>query len=149
MIERLADWREEIDARWLLNLAAMTLGRWPEAVPQAGLARSSLTGGACTEDFDGDGDIDLCIETGGSFGSSSLQAELGLGDATAIVRVEVDWPGPGTRSPISGAKPRGAWLLVEGESHARSLPLLRFEFGPALDGRAAPADVSPAAGGSQ
>ncbi len=33
--------------------------------------------------------------TGGSFGSSSLQQEIGLGDATAIERLEITWPATG------------------------------------------------------
>jgi len=32
------------------------------------------------------------VSTGGSFGSSSLQLEIGLGDATAIDAVEITWP---------------------------------------------------------
>lgn len=33
------------------------------------------------------------VSTGGSFGSSSLQQEIGLGEAVAIRRLEVQWPG--------------------------------------------------------
>jgi hypothetical protein len=35
------------------------------------------------------------VGTGGSFGSASLQQEIGLGDATAVRGVEVRWPGSG------------------------------------------------------
>ncbi len=38
------------------------------------------------------------VGTGGSFGSSSLQQEIGLGDALAIRTVEVSWPGGKTQS---------------------------------------------------
>jgi hypothetical protein len=37
--------------------------------------------------------IHVTVGTGGSFGSSSLQQEIGLGDATALPTVEVTWPG--------------------------------------------------------
>lgn len=33
------------------------------------------------------------ISSGGSFGASSLQAEIGLGDATSITQLEIHWPG--------------------------------------------------------
>ena len=72
-------------ARWLLNLAAMTLGTWPDAVPAEhvlpdavlltdptipvphlqnvarglGLDSFGLSGGAIVDDFDGDGDLDI------------------------------------------------------------------------------------------
>jgi hypothetical protein len=68
---------------WLLNLASMTLGRWPDGVPEpwripprafdsehdigrfddiamdAGVATTALLGGSVMDDFDGDGDLDL------------------------------------------------------------------------------------------
>jgi hypothetical protein len=74
---------EDAAARWLANLAAMTLGTWPDAIPpkqrlpaelfksegdfprfknvacELGLANPDLCGGALAEDFDRDGDIDL------------------------------------------------------------------------------------------
>ncbi|MSR46752.1 MAG: VCBS repeat-containing protein, partial [Planctomycetes bacterium] len=82
-LELLARVPDDRDARWLANLAAMTLGKWPDGLPeavrlqkeqfesrvpflrfrdvapQAGLADSSLSGGACIEDFDGDGRLDV------------------------------------------------------------------------------------------
>ncbi len=81
----------------------------------------------------GERTVRATIGTGGSFGSSSLQAELGLGDATAISRVEVDWPGSGTRSTYAGIAPGRAWLLVEGEAAATEQTLKPFRFGAALD----------------
>jgi hypothetical protein len=72
-------------ARWLLNIAHMTLGTYPEAVPlrvripprafaaafplprfdnvarEAGLDVYGLSGGAILDDFDGDGRLDLMV----------------------------------------------------------------------------------------
>lgn len=45
----------------------------------------------------GDREIHHLVGTGGSFGANSLQAEIGLGDATRIRELEVRWAGSGTR----------------------------------------------------
>jgi len=76
-----------LQALWLLNVAHMTLGTYPDGVPaefripperfesaapfprfpnvaaELGLDTFSLAGGAVGEDFDGDGDIDLLVST--------------------------------------------------------------------------------------
>ena len=76
-----------LGARWLLNLAYMTLGEYPKGVPpeylikgidaasdvdtkawkniaaDAGVATFSLAGGAIADDFDGDGDIDIVVSS--------------------------------------------------------------------------------------
>ena len=73
----------DLDARWRLNLVAMTLGTWPDSVPEqhripekafqsdydigrfpdvareCGVDPVTLSGGVVAEDFDGDGFIDL------------------------------------------------------------------------------------------
>lgn len=40
-------------------------------------------------------DIYATVSTGGSFGASSLQQEIGLGDAERIEQLEIRWPGSG------------------------------------------------------
>jgi hypothetical protein len=40
-------------------------------------------------------DIHATVSSGGSFGDSTLQQEIGLGDATAIDSIEVVWPATG------------------------------------------------------
>ncbi|MCA8996245.1 MAG: CRTAC1 family protein [Planctomycetaceae bacterium] len=78
---------EHIEARWLLNVAAMTLGEFPDGVPEeyrlpsvhlhdspdfpaflnvareAGVATLSCSGGVVAEDFDNDGRIDVLTST--------------------------------------------------------------------------------------
>ena len=73
--------------RWLLNVAAMTLGSYPEGVPErmrigpaafasaedpgrfwdvagpAGLTRSDIAGGTIADDFDGDGLLDVVLSS--------------------------------------------------------------------------------------
>ena len=76
-----------LGARWLLNLAHMTLGEWPDKVPEAyripastfatdaefprfhdiapelGVNGFTVSGGAAIEDYDGDGRLDLFVTT--------------------------------------------------------------------------------------
>ncbi len=81
----LQDHPDDMEARWLLNVACMTLGKYPNAVPskwlippsafkseadcgkfknvapRIGLKLLGLSGGAVVEDFDGDGLLDLMV----------------------------------------------------------------------------------------
>jgi hypothetical protein len=90
-----------LGARWLLNLAFMTLGEWPEGVPaehrippsalesdepfprfvdvasELGLNLDSPSGGVAIEDFDLDGRLDLFVTTSDPLG----QARFFLGRA--------------------------------------------------------------------
>ena len=97
-------------ARWLYNVAAMTLGKWPHAVPDAwrfprglideprefptffnaapdlGLATFDLAGGAAIEDFDLDGDLDVIVSTSDARGGMRVFHNRGDGtfdDVTA------------------------------------------------------------------
>jgi hypothetical protein len=85
----LEDNPKDLKSRWLLNIAAMTMGRYPSAVPQkflvpldrfksdydvglfpdvatdAGVAALGHSGGVTMEDFDGDGLLDLMVSSSG------------------------------------------------------------------------------------
>ena len=106
-----AEERLRLSARWLLNIAYMTLGQYPERVPPAhrippkafesqaafprwvnvapalGLDTFSLSGGAVADDFDGDGYLDFFVST------SDLTGQLRFfrngGDGTFADRTEV------------------------------------------------------------
>ena len=70
----------------------------------------------------------------GSFGSSTVRQELGLGDATAVTRVVVRWPG-GAAQEWRELPPGGHFELVEGEAAARPLQRPRYRFRTAPQGR--------------
>ncbi len=84
----LAAYPDDVQSRWLLNLAAMTLGKWPAAVPAAyrlpasifqtrsnirfrdmaiplGLDARGISGGVSIEDFDGDLHLDVFVTSYG------------------------------------------------------------------------------------
>ena len=86
-LKHLARQPDNLEVRWLLNLAAMTLGRHPQAVParwrlppkalaseeaaprfddvagEVGLKEIGRAGGAVIEDFDGDGRLDIFVSS--------------------------------------------------------------------------------------
>ena len=78
---------DDLEVRWLLNIAAMTLGTYPDKVPErlrigpqafaspvdpgrfwdvagpAGVSYSDNAGGSVTDDFDGDGLLDIVVSS--------------------------------------------------------------------------------------
>ena len=100
---RHGDKRLVLSATWLLNVAHMTLGTWPEGVPeglrisrealasdidfprfrnvapQLGLDVYDLAGGAVVDDFDGDGFLDILTSTWDSLGPMHLFHNQGDG----------------------------------------------------------------------
>jgi hypothetical protein len=101
---------DDLTARWLLNIAYMTLGEYPDKVPPrwridprrfeseyplprfrevagpAGVAVDDLAGGSITEDFDGDGLLDIMCSA--MNWSSPLRFFRNNGDGTFTERTE-------------------------------------------------------------
>jgi hypothetical protein len=89
LLSSLAEYPEDLLARWLLNIAYMTVGEYPhkvpsrfliapetfasehdlrrfrDAAPALGLNVLGLAGGSVMEDFDGDGDLDVMVSSSG------------------------------------------------------------------------------------
>ena len=70
------------------------------------------------------------VGSGGSFGGSSLQQEIGLGDATSIEILTVEWPVSGRRQVFKAVEPNKFYLVVEGEPHLRELSVEAFGLQP-------------------
>ena len=68
-------------------------------------------------------EIHTTVSTGGSFGSSSLRQEIGLGDATAVDWLEVRWPGSGLVQSFEAVKLNETYRLLEGETALTPVPL--------------------------
>ena len=110
--ELLAAEPDDHSSIWLLNIARMTLGEYPDGVPEAfriepaaltseydigrftnqagplGVAASGLAGGAITDDFDGDGLLDIVASSWGPghqlrfFRNTSADGKLSFKDDT-------------------------------------------------------------------
>jgi hypothetical protein len=57
--------------------------------------------------------IHRTVSTGGSFGSASLQQEIGLGQATAINSLKIQWPLAGKAPQIITRLPLDATIEIE------------------------------------
>lgn len=63
------------------------------------------------------------VSTGGSFGGNPLRLEIGTGDATAVNKVEIRWPGSGTRQTIAGFQLRKSYEITEGSKDIKEFNL--------------------------
>ncbi len=71
-------------------------------------------------------DIYVTAGTGGSFGSSSLQQEIGLGQATAIQTIEITWPATGKMQIFKDVAMEQVYKIREGDSNMIPVPSQRF-----------------------
>src|SRR3989449_4887435 len=112
---------EDLGARWLMNIAYMTLGEYPDKVPAKwrlpptvfaseydikrfydvapglGLAIQGHAGGAIMDDFDGDGFLDVMLSSMGV--RDQMRYFRNNGDGTFTDRTEAAGPGGGTGGP--------------------------------------------------
>lgn len=63
------------------------------------------------------------VSSGGSFGGNPFRLEVGVGDATAIKSVEIQWPGSGTRQTVTGLSLRKSYEIKEGSNALTELKL--------------------------
>lgn len=75
-------------------------------------------------------DIHLTVGSGGSFGSSPLRQEIGLGAAAAIEYVEIVWPTSGKKQRFDGLAMDRAYRVLEGDSALQAVQLPRFDLSP-------------------
>jgi hypothetical protein len=71
----------------------------------------------------GERTIHRTVSTGGSFGANPLRQEIGLGNATAIQRVEILWPTTGKRQVLEGLQPDHGYHVKEDANTAVALDL--------------------------
>jgi hypothetical protein len=148
LLDMLADDPEDLDARWRLNLVAMTLGKWPDGVAEkyrvppsafasdydvgkfaevaheCGMDATTLAGGVVTEDFDGDGFVDVLTSSigmrdrmylwhdngDGTFTECSHEAGLD-GEVGGLNMIHADYDNDGDADVLVL---RGAWFAEAG-----------------------------------
>jgi len=75
-------------------------------------------------------DIYATVTTGGSFGASSLQQEIGLRQATSIRAIEITWPSTGKIQIFKNAEMDQRLKIREDDPVPIPLKLKRFELPP-------------------
>ncbi len=70
------------------------------------------------------------VSSGGSFGASSLEQEIGLGQAESIESIEVWWPASGTRRTFVDVPLDAAIEIVEGDDRFRVVERRGFKIAP-------------------
>ena len=133
---------DDLGSRWLLNLAYMTLGRYPDGVPaqyridptvfdsdesfprfeeiagRLGLASFDLAGGAIVEDFTGDGRLDIMSSTSDTSGQLRFYVSDGRGafvertTSAGLDGLEVWHPGHRSKTRKRLRKLARRWDLV-------------------------------------
>lgn len=71
--------------------------------------------------------IHRTVTTGGSFGSSSLQQEIGLGKATNIERLEVTWPATGKIQLFRDVAVNKSYLISENSDRLEPVEWMQIE----------------------
>jgi hypothetical protein len=85
---------------------------------------------------EGERDVWLLAGTGGSFGSSSLQQEVGLGRATELLELEIRWPGSDRRQVVTGLPLDRVVTILEGEPGFEVVESRAIELGGPAGGHA-------------
>jgi hypothetical protein len=90
--------------------------------------------------------IHRTVSSGGSFGSSSLQLEIGLGDADRIAEARITWPTADLKTQtLTGLEPNRVYRVVEGRPATRlKRPAVSL---PAPDGRPPEREAAATAAG--
>ena len=74
--------------------------------------------------------VHAVVGSGGSFGASSMEQEMGLGQAAAIDSIEVWWPASGIRQRFDDVPLGTAIEIVEGDDKYTVVDRPSFEFRP-------------------
>ena len=67
------------------------------------------------------------INTGGSFGSSSLQSEIGLGKSKSIKKLSINWPG-GKKQVFTNIDLNKKYEVSENKDHLDQIPFHKLNF---------------------
>lgn len=74
------------------------------------------------------------VNSGGSFGSSSLQLEIGLGQASGVELLEIIWPGSSEEQQFTEVPMDRFYRVIEGDESLHSIERQQFTFKTAAAG---------------
>ncbi|MDB6129841.1 MAG: repeat protein [Verrucomicrobiales bacterium] len=72
---------------------------------------------------DGVREIHRVVSSGGNFGSNPLRQEIGIGDASEVLSVDICWPGSDTRQTFKGIQTDHSYAITEGNDSPVMLQL--------------------------
>ncbi len=78
--------------------------------------------------LEGPREIHRVVSSGGSFGASPFLADIGLGKASSIERVEINWPASRQTQIVDSLQLNRAYLIEEGSSTTRELAQRSFDW---------------------
>lgn len=68
------------------------------------------------------------VNSGGSFGASSLRCEIGIGQATIIDQIEITWPKSNKKQVFKKVQPNQCIKIIEGETNFSKVNVKRIVF---------------------
>lgn len=68
------------------------------------------------------------VNSGGSFGASSLRREIGVGQATIIDQIEITWPKSNKKQVLKNIQPNQCIKIIEGEKNFSKVNIKRIVF---------------------
>jgi hypothetical protein len=68
-------------------------------------------------------EIHRVVSSGGSFGSNPYRLEIGLGDAVAIIAIDIRWPGSDARQTLTNLQLNHSYEIKEGAAPAVAVKL--------------------------
>ncbi len=68
------------------------------------------------------------LNSGGSFGSSPLRREIGIGQATVIDEIAIVWPASGSRQVLKNIQPNQLLKIKEGQEGFETVPMKQLIF---------------------
>lgn len=87
----------------------------------------SAIGSFLTIELDNGRKIYRTINTGGSFGSSSLQSEIGLGKSKSIKKLSINWPS-GKNQVFTNIEPNKKYEVLENKRALNEIPFNKLNF---------------------
>ncbi|MDX1640639.1 MAG: ASPIC/UnbV domain-containing protein, partial [Balneolaceae bacterium] len=72
--------------------------------------------------------IHKVVSTGGSFGSSTLRQEIGLGNATAIQQIKIFWPASGKEQVFEDVQMDQFYKVFENKDELKEVQRKQIQF---------------------